>query len=68
MAKSGASRGECQPDNFESLKRFRVVNDEWPRETGELTPFIKLKRRVIKSRYAALIDEFYADEATARGE
>jgi long-chain acyl-CoA synthetase len=54
--------------NFESLKRFRVVADEWTQETGELTPSMKLKRRVITSRYAALIDALYADEATSRGE
>jgi len=54
--------------NFESLKRFRVVPDEWAQETGELTPSMKLKRRVITERYAALIDALYADEATAHGE
>jgi long-chain acyl-CoA synthetase len=54
--------------NFESLKRFRVVADEWSQETGELTPSMKLKRRVIKEKYAALIDELYEDEATSRGE
>jgi len=54
--------------NFESLKRFRVVADEWSQETGELTPSMKLKRRVITERYADLIDALYADEATARGE
>jgi long-chain acyl-CoA synthetase len=54
--------------NFESLKRFRVVADEWTQETGELTPSMKLKRRVITSRYAALIAALYADEATSRGE
>jgi long-chain acyl-CoA synthetase len=54
--------------NFESLKRFRVVADEWTQETGELTPSMKLKRRVITSRYAALIAALYEDEATARGE
>jgi long-chain acyl-CoA synthetase len=54
--------------NFESLKRFRVVADEWSQETGELTPSIKLKRRVIKEKYAALIDALYEDEATSRGE
>ncbi len=53
--------------NFESLKRFRVVADEWSQETGELTPSMKLKRRVITERYAALIDALYADEATAHG-
>jgi long-chain acyl-CoA synthetase len=54
--------------NFESLKRFRVVADEWTQESGELTPSMKLKRRVITERYAAVIDALYADEATARGE
>ncbi len=54
--------------NFESLKRFRLVAEEWTQESGELTPSMKLKRRVITERYAAVIDELYADEATARGE
>jgi long-chain acyl-CoA synthetase len=54
--------------NFETLKRFRVVADEWTQETGELTPSMKLKRRVITAQYAGAIAELYADEATARGE
>ena len=54
--------------NFESLKRFRVVAEEWSQDSGELTPSMKLKRRVITGRYAAVIDALYADEATARGE
>jgi long-chain acyl-CoA synthetase len=54
--------------NFESLKRFRVVADEWTQESGEMTPSMKLKRRVITSRYAALIASLYEDEATSRGE
>ncbi|WP_420236441.1 AMP-dependent synthetase/ligase [Telmatobacter bradus] len=53
--------------NYESLKRFRVVADEWTQETGELTPSLKLKRRVLNSRYAELIVSVYEDEATARG-
>jgi long-chain acyl-CoA synthetase len=54
--------------NFENLKRFRVVADEWTQDSGELTPSMKLKRRVITERYADLIGALYADEATARGE
>jgi long-chain acyl-CoA synthetase len=54
--------------NFETLKRFRVVAEEWSIETGELTPSMKLKRRVITAKYAEVIAELYADEATARGE
>ncbi|WP_348261107.1 long-chain fatty acid--CoA ligase [Telmatobacter sp. DSM 110680] len=54
--------------NFETIKRFRLVADEWSQDTGELTPSMKLKRRVISAKYAAVIDELYADEATARAE
>ncbi len=54
--------------NFETLKRFRVVDDEWSIDTGELTPSMKLKRRVITAQYAEAIAELYADEATSRGE
>ena len=54
--------------NFETIKRFRLVAEEWSQDTGELTPSMKLKRRVITERYAAVVAELYADEATARGE
>lgn len=45
---------------FESIGRFRVVPEEWSLDTGELTPSLKLKRRVILERYANVIAEFYA--------
>ena len=54
--------------NFETIKRFRIVPEEWSQDSGELTPSMKLKRRVINGRYAAVIAELYEDEATARGE
>ena len=54
--------------NFETLKRFRLVAEEWSQDTGELTPSMKLKRRVITARYAEVVGELYADEATAHGE
>ncbi|HWG21748.1 MAG TPA: long-chain fatty acid--CoA ligase [Terracidiphilus sp.] len=52
--------------NFETIKRFRLVPDEWSQDSGELTPSMKLKRRVITERYAEAVSEIYADEATAR--
>ncbi len=53
--------------NFETIKRFRLVADEWSQDTGELTPSMKLKRRVLMERYAAVVASLYADEATAHG-
>jgi long-chain acyl-CoA synthetase len=50
---------------YETIKRVAVVADEWSVETDELTPSMKLKRRVVEQKYAAEIAAFYADEATA---
>ena len=45
--------------DFEMLKRFLVVPDEWTQDGGELTPSGKLKRRVILERYQAEIATLY---------
>ena len=51
--------------SFESIKRVYVVPHEWTLEDGELTSSMKLKRRVIESRYAKEISNFYKDEASS---
>ena len=51
--------------NFETIKRFHLVPDEWSMDSGELTPTMKLRRRVVTERYAAEIAAFYHDESTA---
>lgn len=51
--------------NFETIKRFYLVPDEWSMESGEFTPSMKLKRRVVVARYADKIAALYHDEATA---
>jgi long-chain acyl-CoA synthetase len=47
----------------EQVKRFEVLPEEWTVDSEELTPTLKLKRRVILAKYAALIDAMYAREA-----
>ncbi|HEY5056028.1 MAG TPA: long-chain fatty acid--CoA ligase, partial [Acidobacteriaceae bacterium] len=50
---------------YETMKRMAVVDREWSVEGDELTPSMKLKRRVVEQRHAAQIAEFYQDEANA---
>jgi long-chain acyl-CoA synthetase len=50
---------------YETIKRIALVPDEWSVETEELTPSMKLKRRVVEKKYATELAEFYQDEATA---
>jgi long-chain acyl-CoA synthetase len=43
----------------EQVKTFRVLPTGWTPESGELTPTLKLRRRIIQDRYAAEIDKLY---------
>lgn len=45
----------------EQIKKFTVLPAEWTAESEELTPTLKLKRRVINDKYADEIDRMYAD-------
>lgn len=52
---------------YETMKRISVVPDEWTVESGDLTPSMKLKRRVVEKKYEQQIAAFYADEASSKG-
>jgi long-chain acyl-CoA synthetase len=43
----------------EHVRRFKVLPVEWTAESGELTPTLKLKRRVIEQRYREDIEALY---------
>lgn len=45
---------------FEQIKRYSLLPDELSQETGELTPSLKLKRRVIASKFKTAIDAMYS--------
>jgi long-chain acyl-CoA synthetase len=44
----------------EQIKRFEVCARTWSPESGELTPTLKLRRRVVEQLYAEQIDALYA--------
>jgi long-subunit acyl-CoA synthetase (AMP-forming) len=43
----------------EQIKRFAILDAEWPPGGDELTPTLKLKRRPIHAKYAAAIERLY---------
>jgi long-chain acyl-CoA synthetase len=48
-------------EHHETIKKVGVVADEWTIEGGELTPSMKLKRRVILEKYKDMIKEMYGE-------
>lgn len=44
---------------WEKVKKFRLLPQPWGIETGELTPTLKLKRKIIHQKYANYIEEMY---------
>jgi len=45
--------------SWEQIKKFQLTLEEWTIDDGHLTPTMKLKRKVIKDKYADLIESMY---------
>jgi long-chain acyl-CoA synthetase len=51
---------------YETIKRFALLPDDFTFDSGSLTFTMKLKRRVVEQQYADFIDKLYADVAEPR--
>jgi long-chain acyl-CoA synthetase len=47
--------------SYEQVKKFRLLARDLSQEEGELTPTLKVKRKVVGERYGALIESMYAE-------
>lgn len=46
---------------FEKIKRVALIDQELTAESGEMTPTLKVKRRVVDEKYRDVIDRIYRD-------
>ena len=49
---------------FETVKKFRLLGDAFSIATGELTPTLKVKRRVVERRYQEVLASMYTEESS----
>ena len=45
--------------NWEKIKRFELTPNVWSIDGGELTPTLKLKRKIVKEKYIQLYNKIY---------
>jgi long-chain acyl-CoA synthetase len=53
--------------DYERVRRVALLAEEFSIDGGEMTPTLKIKRRVVDEKFGALIEELY-DGAGAKGE
>ncbi len=51
-------------NKVEQIKKYKLLQDEWTVDTGELSPKLSLKRKIIAEKYAEEIAHIYAEEKT----
>ena len=54
--------GNTELAKVEQVKKWTLLPVEWTAESAELTPTLKLKRRVVNENYADHIERMYAEE------
>jgi len=47
--------------SYETIKRFVIVPLDFSEETGELTPTLKIKRKIVISKYGELLETLYEE-------
>ena len=46
-------------NHVEQIKKFELLPDEWSVDTGEMTPKLSLKRKIIMEKYKEAVDRIY---------
>jgi len=60
MIKADVNRLTRELADYEKVKRIALLADEFSIDGGELTPTLKVKRRVVEEKYGELIESLYS--------
>ncbi|NPD05374.1 long-chain fatty acid--CoA ligase [Nocardioides sp. zg-1308] len=60
MAQAAVDKANERLSRPEQVKAWELLPDEWTAESEELTPTLKLKRRIVKTKYADVVEGLYS--------
>ena len=52
------NRGQA---SYETVKKFAILERDFSVDDGDLTPTLKVKRKIVTQKFQALLDSFYSD-------
>ena len=57
-------RANAELARYENIRMYHVLDREFSIESGEVTPTMKLKRKVIEKNHSDVIEGFYKETVT----
>jgi long-chain acyl-CoA synthetase len=51
---------------YETIKKFVILPRDLTQEEGEITPTLKLKRKVVREKFGNLLDELYEEDGVSQ--
>ncbi|MBN1882118.1 MAG: long-chain fatty acid--CoA ligase [Deltaproteobacteria bacterium] len=63
VIEKGVDSANADLARFETIKKFALLPNDFTQDKGEITPTLKLRRKVIRENYADIIESLYASSA-----
>ncbi len=61
LIRDGVEAVNAKIASYERIKDFHLLDHDLSQETGELTPKMSIKRKVVESRHREILDGFYKE-------
>ena len=62
LMQSEVERINSELATFENVRKFRILSRDFSIEDGELTPTLKVKRKVVREKYKPILMELYGND------
>ena len=62
LQKKVNDNNDLQISRAQYIRKFKLIHDDFSMDGDDLTPTLKLKRKVVQQKYQKIIEEMYEDE------